>query len=341
MTLKDAFTKVPAAGEILPVADGVWWLRMPLPFDLDYINLYLLEDGDGWLLIDSGIHSPDTKRLWQQLVDEVLGDRPLKRLLATHYHPDHIGLAGWLCRRWDLPLMTSEKEYKAAVGYLQFVAAGPEVIESQRARFERQGLDAGQCDQALSAISRAAQGYGELPDQYQLIADGDRLTIGGREWQARLANGHSPAHITLYCEALNVLISGDQVLPRISSNVSVQPHQQDSNPLLHWLESLQRLKQLPADTLVLPSHDEPFFGLHARLDALAGGHQRMLDRLQLWAAEPQTLSQLTHRLYSRPLKYFDLVLATGECQAHMNFLIAAGLVRCHDGEDGVTLYQAC
>ncbi|WP_036230851.1 MBL fold metallo-hydrolase [Marinobacterium jannaschii] len=341
MALKDAFENVPAAGEMLSVADGVWWLRMPLPFNLDHINLYLLEDDDGWLLIDSGINSPETRALWRQLADRALGGWPLKRLLATHYHPDHIGLAGWLCCQWDMPLMTSAPEYRAAEGYLQFVAAGAEVIEAQRASLLRKGLDEAQCDQALKAIAQAAQGYGELPGSYEVISEGDCLLIGGREWQVRLANGHSPAHITLYCAALGVLISGDQVLPRISSNVSVQPHQQDTNPLKHWLESLQRLKALPSDTLVLPSHDEPFFGLHSRLDALAAGHQRMLDNLKQWLHVPQTLSQLTHRLYNRPLKYFDLVLATGECQAHVNYLIQAGLVCRLDDEDGIALYQRC
>src|SRR5690606_5240720 len=130
-----------------------------------------------------------------------------------------------------------------------------------------------------------------LPESYQRLEDGAELTLGGQRWQVITTGGHSPEHACLYCPALKLLISGDQVLPKISSNVSVFATEPQANPLREWYASLDKLERLvPADVLVLPSHNEPFHGLHERLASLRAGQDRALERLrQLLAEGPQRI----------------------------------------------------
>jgi len=259
---------IPAPGERLPVAPGVTWLRMPLPFALDHINLWWLDDtAAGAALIDCGAGTDATRSAWEQLFAGPLAGQRLARVVATHCHPDHVGLSGWLCDRFGAQFWTSAAEF----GFARMMAAGLPGVDGPSAlpHFRRHGL----CDPALLAQMESRRNYypslvPSVPPAYTRLQDGQEVAIGGHAWQVITGWGHSPEHVSLYCGALGILVSGDMVLPRISTNVSVFAVEPEGNPLQLYLDSLQKFSDLPADTLVLPSHGKPFRGLHQRIEQL-------------------------------------------------------------------------
>src|ERR1700751_3110424 len=274
----------PGAGETLRIAPGVEWVRMPLPFALDHINLWLLEDGAGWAIVDTGYAMAETTGRWERIFAERLNRSPVTRIIASHHHPDHIGLAGWLAERWQVPLWTTEKEWLFA---RVLTRSADDSAELRRGFARRAGLD----EAASELFAEHHQGYRRgvpaVPSSFQRLADGQVIEIGGREWRVIVGEGHSPELACLYCAETGVLISGDQVLPKISPNVSVHAWEPNGNPLARFLRSLDKLRTaIPPETLVLPSHNLPFFGLHARIDALAAHHQARCEEVTAACARP-------------------------------------------------------
>ncbi|HYB32030.1 MAG TPA: MBL fold metallo-hydrolase [Steroidobacteraceae bacterium] len=329
----------PPPGQALAVAQGVMWLRMPLPVaGLNHINVWALEDGAGWTLIDTGMQTADTTTHWQSAFADALQRRPVMRVICTHMHPDHIGMAGWLTRHYDCRLWTTRLEY---VTCRMLVADTGREAPLDGLRFYRA---AGWDEDALEHYRARFGGFGKavytLPDSYRRVVDAEQLAIGGRTWHAVVGRGHSPEHLCLHCPELAVLISGDQVLPRITSNVSVFPTEPDANPLAEWLESLAAIQErVPDDVLVLPSHNEPFRGLHARLTALITGHERRLARLQELLAAPKRAVDLFGVLFRRGVSLDMLGMATGESIAHLNCLIGRNLAARELDAAGVAWYR--
>ncbi|MBL8330292.1 MAG: MBL fold metallo-hydrolase [Rubrivivax sp.] len=328
------------AREILP---GLVWLRMPLPFSLNHINLWAIDDGDGWAIVDTGTQTPEVLTAWRALLaeDGALQSRPVTRVIATHMHPDHMGMAGWLTRKFSARLWMTREEFLLC--RVLTADTGREAPEDA-IRFYR---GCGWTEEALDAYRARFGGFGKyihaLPDSLRRIVDGDRLTIGSHGWRVIVGRGHSPEHACLVCDELGVMISGDQVLPRISSNVSVHPTEPDADPLGEWLASLQRLRaELPDSLLVLPAHGEPFRGLHARLDRLAQGHAKGLARLLQRLGEPRRVIDCFGALFARSIDARSelLGLATGETVAHLNHLMRRGEVKAWRAEDGVWRFQA-
>ena len=264
------FDEKPEPGCVVELTDGVYWLRMPLPFRLNHINLYLLRDGDGWTVVDTGIGGHDTRKHWETLFRDVMDNRPIKKIIVTHMHPDHIGQAGWLTRYSQAQVWISRTEFFMCK---MLCSDGPADVPDDAIRFYHQaGFTAEQ-------LERYKQGYGQfgamvepLPAGYRRIEDGNRIVIDGSQWEVVIGRGHSPEHACLYSLDHKVLLSGDQILPRISSNVSVFPTEPAADPLHDWLSSCVALRaRLPDDVLVCPAHNEPFTGLHTRLSALIAG----------------------------------------------------------------------
>lgn len=327
---------MPQPAEAIEVAPGVHWIRMPLPFALDHINLWVLEDGDGWTLVDTGFGVAATWDLWERHLGEWMAGRPVKNIVVTHYHPDHVGSAGWLVRRTGAPMWMTSTEFLSAH------AAHDDVAGFDRptgiAFFEANGLDTSGWPAEARTGNRYKRGVPEIPRTYQRMMHGDKLSIGGREWEVITVFGHAPEQATLYCAELNVLISSDQVLPRITSNVGVWGNQPESNPLALFLSSLSRLGHLPADVRVLPSHERVFHGLHKRIADLHEHHERRLERLFEGCDRPITAYEAIPLLFKRKLDDHQLMFAIGESIAHLHYLQHAGKVRRETDASGVRRY---
>ncbi|WP_160287144.1 MBL fold metallo-hydrolase [Pseudomonas knackmussii] len=331
----------PQPGEVREIVPGVLWLRMPLPLSLDHINLWAVEDGDGWALFDTGMHTEATLDAWRTLFapSGPLGGRRPTRVFVTHMHPDHVGLAGWLTREFGCELWMTFGEY---MNCRVLVADNGREAPPEGIRFYRR---AGWDDAAIAQYRARFGGFGKhiwpLPESYRRLHDGERIRIGQYEWRVVVGSGHSPEHASFHCPELQLLIAGDQVLPRISPNVSVFPTEPAADPLGQWLESLLKIRrEVPDDVLVLPAHNEPFRPLHARLEHLQRGHGRALERLQgLLEEGPKRAIDLFGALFARRIDQDLLPLATGECLANLNYLLQRGLIEARDDADGVAWYS--
>ena len=328
----------PETGATMDVAPGLVWLRMFLPFQLSHINLWLLEDGGGWTVVDSGVFVDECRATWERVFAGRMQGRPVSRVLVTHLHPDHIGCAGWLTDRFDAPLWMTRDEYLLA---RVLVADTGRSTPEEGDRFYR---GAGFADDQLDFYHRMFGMFGryvhELPEAYHRIRDGERLQVGGDDWQVIVGRGHSPEHACLFNEERNLLISGDQLLPTISSNVSVFPTEPDANPLADWMSSLASLRRrVPADVLVLPAHGKPFRGAHDRLDALIVEHEECLDKLAACCDAPKRAIDVFPALFRSRIDNSNLIMATGESIAHLNYLLDAGRLSVERDENGVNWYQ--
>ena len=327
----------PAPGEVIPIAPGVGWLRMPLPFALDHINLWLLEDGPGWTIVDCGFAGEQTTAHWEAIFAARLGGRPVSRIIVTHYHPDHIGLAGWLAERWEAPLWITEKEWLHA--RMMTGNAGADYAEAARVFAHRAGLDAEDSKIFGERHSSYRRGVPSVPPSYRRLTDGMAVEIGGREWRVIVGEGHAPELACLSCAETGVLISGNQVLPRISPNISVQAHEPDGDPLARYLASLAKLRNaVPPDTLTLPSHNLPFFGLHARLESLAAHHRSRCDEVIAACEIPKSAMDMVAVLFRRALDRHQMGFALGEALAHLNFLVHRRALHRILDKDGVNRF---
>lgn len=330
---------VPAPGAALEVAPGLLWLRMPLPFALDHINLWLLREEAGYAAIDCGVDRAETRAAWEQVFTGVMGGAPLARVLATHCHPDHVGLAHWLAARFGAPLAMTAGEF----AFARMMSAALPGVDGPSAvpHFERHGL----ADETLLAQMRSRRNYypslvPAVPDSYVRLQDGQVLALGGRAWRVITGFGHSPEHMSLYCESLGVLVSGDMVLPRISTNVSVFAVEPEANPVQLYLDSLARYAGLPDDVLVLPSHGRPFRGLHQRIAQLRAHHAaRLAEVLAACGEQPRSAADIVPLMFRRPLDAHQLSFALGEALAHLNKLWADGQLVREAGADGVYRFR--
>jgi glyoxylase-like metal-dependent hydrolase (beta-lactamase superfamily II) len=338
MTVRYEFDTRPEAGETMQVADGMWWLRMPLPFSLGHINLWLLEAGDGWAVVDTGIHTDMSKDVWRQTIASVMSDKPINHVVVTHLHPDHVGCAGWLTDEYGIDLWMTRDEY---------LLCRVLVADTGRAAPE-EGVNfyhaAGFPPDALHNYQKMFGMFGkyvaELPESYKRLKRGDELEFAGNTWEVLVGRGHSPEHACFYDEARNLFVSGDQLLPTISSNVSVYPTEPKANPLRDWIDSLRALKaRLPEDVLVFPAHGKPFRGAHERLDELVQEHLDGLDKLLDLCGEPKRALDTFPALFKSKISDSNLIMATGEAVAHLNYLIDAGEIECEPDQDGVDWYR--
>jgi glyoxylase-like metal-dependent hydrolase (beta-lactamase superfamily II) len=341
---------LPEAGRKLAVAPGIWWIRKPLPFALDHINLWLLRDcfdgRDGWTVIDCGIASETTQQLWRQVIANELEGLPIVRILCTHTHPDHVGNAAWLQQQMATqlpahalpPLWMTLGEY--AMGRVLQAALpgtdGPATV----AHYREHGL----VDEAALASLSGRTGYfkamvPDMPSTFRRIVEGEEIHIGQEVWRVVTGFGHSPEHASLYGERGGVLISGDMLLPRISTNVSVHAIEPEASPVQQFMESLERFAPLPADTLVLPSHGKPFMRMHRRIEQLRAHHDARLEEVLAHCLVPRTAAEIVPVMFRRPLDHHQLFFAFGEALAHLHALWYQGLVSRRRGADGVYRFE--
>jgi glyoxylase-like metal-dependent hydrolase (beta-lactamase superfamily II) len=342
----------PEYGALIEIAAGVGWTRSPVPGSLNHINLWILEDsgspdrgpgqaesGTGVAIVDTGLNIAPAREAWDALFAGPLAGRDVTRIICTHFHPDHLGLAGWLADRFGVRLWMTRGEWLFGRMLTADIrdTPPPEAGAYQRAAGwseERIG------EEATKGWGRFAAIVSPVPVGIVRMQEGDEIAIGARRWRVVIGSGHSPEHACLVDEAGKLLIAGDQVLPRITSNVSLSLSEPEADPLGEWLASIAKLKRLPDDLLVLPSHGEPFLGLHARLDALAAGHLGRLDALHAFLSEPRRATDCFGILFGRQIDDGSFGLATGEAMAHLRYLEVEGRA-VREVRDGVYFYSAC
>lgn len=326
----------PASGASVAVAPGVGWCRIALPIDLNHINVWLLSSADGCVVVDTGMACEASRDDWLALSEGILADKPLRGVFVTHIHPDHFGLAAWLQERYDIPVWMSRRTFEQAEQLMggQYLA-DPNAAEGF---FRANGVSEATTLKPMFSVSRLAKLASGLPRVEKFIGDGEGLP-GFESWRAMETNGHAEGHLCLHDAEQSLLISGDQVLPTISSNISFSWHNTDPDPLRSFLDSLQRLRRLPADTVVLPSHGKPFRGLQQRIDDLTRHHDDQLRKVVDACAQPRSAADLLPLLFRRPLIGMHMFLALGEALAHLEYLVNAERLRRRTDTDGIVRYE--
>lgn len=337
--LRYPWAEPPDHGTATEVAPGVLWIRLPLPMALDHVNIYALDDGDSWTIVDTGIHSKRSVALWEQTLTGPLQGRPVGRVILTHHHPDHIGMAGWLMERFDAELVTTrtawllarmlildveERPTKQALAYWRSAGMDPEIYEARK----------------TSRPYNFADTSYPIPVGYTRVQQGDTLVAGGRTWDVHIGNGHAPEHLTLWSRDDTLVIAGDQIIASISPNLGVYPTEPDADPVADWLEACGRLAGLANDDhLVLSGHKLPFQGLPVRMRQLIENHHGALDRLRTHLATPKTAADCFAPLFKRKIDEGTYGLALVEAVAHLNHLWHAGQVSRTRRADGAWLWQ--
>jgi glyoxylase-like metal-dependent hydrolase (beta-lactamase superfamily II) len=328
----------PEAGGVMTIAPGLLWLRLPLPFVLNHVNCWLTDNGDSWSIIDTGADRPDTRGHWEAVLAGPLADKPVDRLICTHGHPDHIGLAGWLCEKLEVSLTMTLAEWLAPQLWRE--QGMKPMREEEKRGYARNGVSERALEKMMQAREASPFRNHPLPMSVKRIRDGEVLRFAGRTWTVLVNGGHAEEHASFFCAEDKILIAGDQILPRISPVVGVYTSQPWGDPLKDYLASLRRLATLPADTLVLPSHGLPFHGLHARIAQLEQHHEKRLTELEALMDAPKNGVELAKGLFADAVAKGQLMMAMAETLAHANYLVGVGRARRIETKDMVRFGRA-
>lgn len=333
------FEDIPAEGDAIEVARGILWIRLPLPMKLDHVNIYALEDGDGWAIVDTGFYSKRGVAIWEKLMAGPLRGKPVTRVIVTHHHPDHVGMAGWFQTEHGAELVTTRTAWlmarmltfdvqpvptPEAITFYTHGGMAPDILEQRKK------------DRPFNFADCVAP----LPQGFTRIREGDTLSIGARRWHIRIGNGHAPEHATLWSDD-NIVLGGDQLIPSISPNLGLYPNEPEADPVSDWLEACTRmLPHATPDQLVLPGHKLPFKGLPLRLNQLIDNHHGALDRLETFLQTPHSAHECFLTLFKRDITGGEYGLALVEAMAHCHHLYVLGKVNRTLRDDGAYLYQA-
>ncbi len=328
----------PGNGETMPLIEGVAWLRMPLPMALNHINLWLLRDDGGWVIVDTGIDTKTTRELWRQVFVDDMGGEPATHVVATHLHPDHVGCANWLVNEFGVDLWMTREEYLLCCVLVN--DTGTAAPEEGVGFYRAAGFTEDQLNTYKSTFGMFGNFVKGMPRSYRRMQDGEQLEFAGHEWEVVTGCGHSPEHACLYDAARNIVIAGDQILPTISPNVSVWPTEPMADPLKDFFDSIDKLeRKLPDDVLVLPAHGRPFRGAHVRLEELRREHEEKLDALLANSDEPRRVVDVFPDLFGAAINDSNRIMATGEALAHLHYLCNTGDMAVDRDETGVNWFR--
>lgn len=338
-TLRTPWEEPPGEGEAIEVAPGILWMRLPLPMKLDHVNVYALDDGESWTVIDTGFASKRTKAIWRRLMSGPLQGRPVARVIVTHHHPDHMGLAGWFQSEFGAELVTT----RTAWLFARMLTLDEQAVPAREtmAFYQSAGMDP-----AVLARREAERPFNfadvvePMPLGFTRIKQGDLIEIGGRHWDVHTGNGHAPEHATFWSRDDNLVLAGDQILLSISPNIGVYATEPMADPVADWLESCERLAGLAQpEHLVLGGHKLPFTGLPLRLKHLIDNHHGALARLLEFIETPKAAGECFLPLFKRSIGEGEYGLALVEAVAHLSHLYQAGLANRTCRADGAWVYQ--
>ncbi|MGH1370078.1 MAG: MBL fold metallo-hydrolase [Maritimibacter sp.] len=338
--LKFPWDSAPDDGEAIEVAPGVLWFRLPLPMKLDHVNVFAFEDEDGWTIIDTGFNSKKTRKIWEQIMAGPLGGKPIARVIVTHHHPDHIGLAGWFQREHNAALITTRTAWLFARMLLLDEQMRP--VDETLAYWRSAGMDKDIYEKRLSERPfNFADVVADMPLGFKRIKEGDVIRFGGRDWDVRIGNGHAPEHATFWSRDCDLVVGGDQLLATISPNLGVHATEPEADPIGDWLESCERLAPFADERhLVLPGHKLPYTGLPARIRQLVDNHYSALERLEKYLETPRTCVECFPVLFKRKIGDGEYGLALVEAFGHLNHLYQIGRITRTRREDDAWVWHA-
>lgn len=332
-TITPLHPPAPEPGEAIEIAERIFWARLPIPFPLKDVNVWLLDEGDGWTVIDTGCADRDTPAIWEKLLDGPMHGKPILRIVGTHGHVDHVGLSGWLAQKHEASFLTTLGEWLIA----RQAAIDPPFgrLEHALRFYRRHGCPSDAAWSFTALYRRAVSFMGPIPPALIRLRDGQTVRLAGRDWTTMVSGGHAPEHLSLYCRDAKLLIVGDHVLPRITPIISVHPEMPEADPLRDYLESFARFRALPSDVLVLPSHGSPYVGLRNRLDELERHHDGRLAALLGLLESPAPVYELAQGLFPQAFARDQGGLAFAETLAHLNYLLGQGRLARHASGDTV------
>ncbi len=339
-TLRFPYPEALEPGDLIEIAPGLLWLRLALPYRLDHVNVFLIEDDGGWAVFDTGLGDERTRAAWEAVFAGRLAGARVTRVIVTHFHPDHVGLAGWLTARFEAPLYMTRTEYLFSV--FQQYAPADFGTAAYPAFYRARGLS----EEVTQLVTGRGHEYLRrttgVPPVYTRLVAGESLRIGGREFAIFTGGGHAPEQAMLYCAAERLFLAADQVLARISPNVSVWALEPEADSLGIYLRSLAALRAaLPGEALVLPCHNLPFYGLHERIDALIAHHAARCTEIEAACrTAPHSAGELVPVIFHRTLDAHQMGFAFGETLAHVNYMRREGRLAMAVEADGVQRLRA-
>lgn len=329
----------PAEGEAIEVGDGALWMRLPLPMALDHVNVFAFWDDDGWTIIDTGFDTKRSRAIWGKLMVGPLGGKPIARVIVTHHHPDHVGLAGWFQREHGAELITTRTAWLFARMLQLDTQLVP--VDETLAYWRSAGMHQDVYEKRREERPyNFADSVADMPLGFRRVKEGDVIRFGGRDWDVRIGNGHAPEHATFWSRDCDLVLGGDQLLATISPNLGVYATEPDADPVGDWLESCERLTPFAEDShLVLPGHKLPYRGLPTRMRQLVDNHHSALKRLTEFLDTPKTATECFPALFKRKIDEGTYGLALVEAMAHLNHLYQIGQITRQKGDDDAWMWQ--